>query len=127
MGKSWLARRTPVRDILHLAGNPDLILLKDHEILAVLDKDKEMPEPSSKLFFTDPRATPDTDTCSVSSFGSQLTSGSKMEQSLSAGLRMSRKFDHLVSLHHLDKDEVVAVEVKPSTIEGQLPPSLKQK
>ena len=125
--KNWLSRRTPVTNIVHIENNDDLILMNDHNVLAVLDKDKEMPEPSSKLFFTDPRATPDTDTCSVSSFGSQLTSGSKMEQSLSAGLRMSRKFDHLVSLHHLDKDEVVAVEVKPSTIEGQLPPSLKQK
>ena len=93
----------------------------------MLDKDKEMPEPSSKLLFSDPRSTPDTDTMSVSSFGSQLTTGSKMEQSLSAGLRMSRKYDHLVSLHHLDKDEIVAVEVKPSVIESQLPPSMKQK
>ena len=125
--KNWLSRRTPVTNIVHIENNEDLILMNDHNILAILDKDKEMPEPSSKLFFTDPRATPDTDTCSVSSFGSQMTSGSKMEQSLSAGLRMSRKFDHLVSLHHLDKDEVVAVEVKPSAIESQLPPSLKQK
>ena len=107
--KSWLARRTPVTDIVHLAGNPDLILLKDHEVLAVLDKDKQMPEPSSKLYFTDPRATPDT------------------EQALSSGLRMSRKDEHLVSLHHLAGDELVAVEVKPGLIESQLPPSLKQK
>jgi len=126
--KSWLSRRTPVTNVVHVAGNSDLVLMHDHNILAVLDKDKEMPEPSSKLYFTDPRATPDTgDSASVSSFGSQLTSGSKLEQSLSAGLRLSRKFDHLLSLHHLDKDEIVAVEVKPSVIESQLPPSLKQK
>ena len=31
-----------------------------------------MPEPSSKLYFTDPRATPDTDSVSVSSLGSRL-------------------------------------------------------
>merc|ERR1712025_831123 len=126
--KSWLSRRTPVTNVVHVEGNSDLVLMHDHNILAVLDKDKEMPEPSSKLYFTDPRATPDTgDSASVSSFGSQLTSGSKLEQSLSAGLRLSRKFDHLLSLHHLDKDEIVAVEVKPSVIESQLPPSLKQK
>ena len=119
--KSWLARRTPVTDILHLAGNPDLILLKDHEILAVLDKDKQMPEPSSKLYFTDPRATPDTDSVSVSSLGS------KLDQAMASGLRMSRKYEHLVSLHHLAGDELVAVEVRPSLIESQLPPSLKQK
>ena len=127
--KSWLSRRTPVTNVVHIPDNEDLILMHDHNILATLDKDKEMPEPSSKLFFTDPRSTPDTgDSMSVSSFGSQMTAGStKLEQSLSSGLRMSRKFDHLVSLHHLDKDEIVAVEVKPSCIENQLPPSLKQK
>ena len=119
--KSWMSRRTPVTDIVHLAGNPDLILMKDHEVLAVLDKEKQMPEPSSKLYFTDPRATPDTDSVSVSSLGSRL------EQAMSSGLRMSRKYEHLVSLHHLAGDELVAVEVKPSLIESQLPPSLKQK
>ena len=127
--KSWLSRRTPVNNIVHLADNTDLVLMTDHSVLAVLDKDKEMPEPSSKLFFTDPRSTPETstDSMSVSSFGSQVTTGSRLEQSLSSGLRMSRKYDHLVSLHHLDKDEIVVVEVKPSVIESQLPPSIKQK
>ena len=127
--KSWLSRRTPVNNIVHLADNTDLVLMTDHSVLAVLDKDKEMPEPSSKLFFTDPRSTPDTstDSMSVSSFGSQVTTGSRLEQSLSSGLRMSRMYDHLVSLHHLDKDEIVVVEVKPSVIESQLPPSIKQK
>ena len=125
--KGWLSRRTAVTSVVHVAESEDLVLLHDHNILAVLDKDKEMPEPSSKLFYSDPRATPDTETGSVSSFGSQMTSGSRLEQSLSAGLRMSRKFDHLVSLHHLEKDEIVAVEVKPSVVESQLPPSLRQK
>jgi len=121
--KSWLSRPSPVTDILQLPVNPDLILLKDHDaLLAVLDKDKDMPEPSSKLFFTDPRATPDTsDSVSVSSLGS------RMDQAMSSGLRMSRKYQHLVSLHHLTADQLVAVEVKPGVIESQLPPSLKQK
>ena len=120
--KSWLSRRTSVTDILHLGA--DLILLKDQDcrVLAVLDKDKQMPEPSSKLFFTDPTNKTD---CSVSM--SSLGSTTKLEQALASGLRMSRKYDHLVSLHHLGGDELVAVEVKPSLIESQLPPSLKQK
>lgn len=131
--KTWLARRTPVNNIVHIADNEDLILMNDHSVLTVLDKDKEMPEPSSKLMYTDPRATPDSDSMSVSSFGSQLTSGSqmtlgsKMEQSMSSGLRMSRKYEYLLSLHHLGNDEIVAVEVKPSVIENQLPPTFKQK
>ena len=121
--KSWLSRRTSVTDILHLGA--DLILLKDQDcrVLAVLDKDKQMPEPSSKLFFTDPTNKTDC-SVSISSLGSTTT---KLEQALASGLRMSRKYDHLVSLHHLGGDELVAVEVKPSLIESQLPPSLKQK
>ena len=129
--RSWLARRTPVNNVVHIAGNEDVILMHDHGILATLDKDKEMPEPSSKLFFSDPRSTPDTatDSQSVSSFGSHTTAVSQGggEQWLSAGLRVSRKYEHLVSLHHLAGDEIVAVEVRPASIEALLPPSLKQK
>ena len=50
-----------------------------------------------------------------------------MDPILASGLRMSRKYDHLLSLHLLAEDEIVAVEVKPGVLEGQLPPSLKQK
>merc|ERR550525_487830 len=50
--KNWLSRRTPVTNIVHIENNDDLILMNDHNVLAVLDKDKEMPEPSSKLFFS---------------------------------------------------------------------------
>merc|ERR1712107_224973 len=60
--------------------------------------------------------------CQASGLRSPLGPG---WSSPSSGLRMSRKYDHLVSLHHLDKDEIV--EVKPSVIESQLPPSIKQK
>lgn len=127
--RGWLSRRTAVTNVVHIDGNSDIILLHDHSILATVDKDKELPEPSSKLFYSDPRSTPDTltDTASVSSFGSQQTVGSRMDQTLASGLRMSRKYDHLLSLHHLAGDEIVAVEVKPGVLEGQLPPSLKQK
>jgi len=127
--RGWLSRRTAVTNVVHIDGNSDIILLHDHSILATLDKDKELPEPSSKIFYSDPRSTPDTltDSASVSSFGSQQTAGSRLDQTLSSGLRMSRKYEHLVSLHHLAGDEIVAVEVKPGAIESQLPPSLKQK
>jgi len=127
--RGWLSRRTAVTNVVHIDGNSDIILLHDHSILATVDKDKELPEPSSKLFYSDPRSTPDTltDSASVSSFGSQQTLGSRMDQTLASGLRMSRKYDHLLSLHHLAGDEIVAVEVKPGVLESQLPPSLKQK
>ena len=50
-----------------------------------------------------------------------------MDQTLASGLRMSRKYDHLLSLHHLAGDDIVAVEVKPGILERQLPLSLKQR
>ena len=61
---------------LRLAGpdSPELV----HHLLV---------PPGKKLYFTDPRATP----VSVSSLGS------KLEQALASGLRMSRKYEHLVS------------------------------
>ena len=124
--RSWLSRRTSINNVVFIHGNSDLYLLHDHSVLATVDKDKEMPEPSSKLCYIDPRSTPDTDSASVSSLGSQQTLGSRPDQATS-GLRMSRKYDHLLSLNHLVGDEVVAVEIKPSILESQLPPSLKQK
>jgi hypothetical protein len=33
-----------------------------------------------------------------------------MDQTLASGLRMSRKYDHLLSLHHLAEDEIVTVK-----------------
>ena len=123
--RGWLNRRTSILNVVHIAGNDDIVLLHDHSILATLDKEKEMPEPASKLMYTDPRSTPETDSASISSMGS--LQGSRLEQTLSTGLRMSRKYEHLLSLHHLGNDEIVAVEIKPGMIESQLPPSLKQK
>ena len=40
-----------------------------------------------------------------------------MDQTLASGLRMSRKYDHLLSLHNLAGDDIVAVEVKPGILE----------
>ena len=40
-------------NVVHIDGNSDIILLHDHSILAIVDKDKELPEASSKLFYSD--------------------------------------------------------------------------
>merc|ERR1712071_653499 len=113
-----------------MGGNSDLLLLHDDSTLAVIDKDKELPEPSAKLIYSDPRSTP-SDSHSVdgsSSYGgSHSPSSVKDLDCQDSGLRMSRKYQHLVSIMHLEGDEVVAVEVKPGAVEELLPPSLKQK
>jgi len=122
--REWISRKTPITNIRFVSSDPDLIILHDDNTLAVIDKDKDLPEPHSKIFISDPRFTPEgSQDGSVSSFGSP---GSTRIDS-SHGLRMTRKFQHLLHFEHLEQDEVVAVEVKPVAIEDQLPPSLKQK
>lgn len=125
--RAWLGRRTAVTQVTHVRGE-EVIMLHDDSMLAVIDKEKDLPEPNSKLFFSDPRATPD-ESQSESSYAGSHSPSSMKEQvdGSTSGLRMSRKFCHLLSFNHLQGDEVVALEVKPSTIEEQLPPSLKQK
>lgn len=124
--RAWLSRRTAVTEVTYMGDNTDLILLHDDSTLAVIDKEKDMPEPHAKLMYTDPRSTPDSTSETVSSYAGSLSPSSGKDVSTS-GLRMSRKYNHLVSFTHLSGDEVIAIEVKPNTIEEQLPPSLKQK
>ena len=47
--RSWLARRTAVTGVPYLGNNPDLLLLHDDSTIAVLDKNKDLPEPSAKV------------------------------------------------------------------------------
>jgi hypothetical protein len=59
--RAWLARRTAVTGVTYSRSNPGLILLHDDSMLAVLDKDKDLPEPHAKLVYSDPRSTPSDD------------------------------------------------------------------
>jgi len=127
--RGWLSRRTAVTGVTYLREKPDLILMHDDSTIAVLDKEKDMPEPSAKLVYNDPRSTPSDDQSQDGSSYCPSLSPSSTKDVLGqdSGLRMSRKYCHLLGLMHLQGDEVVAVEVKPTTIEELLPPSLKQK
>jgi len=124
--RSWLARRTAVTGVTYLGNNPDLLLLHDDSTIAVLDKNKDLPEPSAKLMYSDPRSTPSDDQ-SVEGSTCPSLSPSSTRDPQDSGLRMSRKYRHLTSLLHLEGDELVAVEVRPASLEALLPPSLKQK
>lgn len=128
--RGWMARNTSITGVTHIRGNTDLILLHDDSTLAVLDKDKDLPEPHAKLLYSDPRSTP-SDSLSQdgnSSYCPSLSPSSVRDVDCqAAGLRMSRKYRHLLGIRHLSGDEVVAIEVKPGTLEEMLPPSLKQK
>jgi len=129
--RGWMARKTAVTGVTHIRGNDDLIMIHDDSTLAVLDKDKELPEPHAKLVYSDPRSTPSDELSqdgTNSSYCPSLSPSSVRDANYQAvGLRMSRKYRHLLSFIHLAGDQVVAVEVKPSTVEEMLPPSLKQK
>jgi len=127
--RAWLSRRTSITGCEHVRD--DLVLLHDSATLAVIDKSLELPEPGAKLAYSDPRATPESSSETMSLVSASSLSPSSGKEGggdlASCGLRMSRKYNHLVAFKHLTGDEVVAVEVKPATIEAQLPPSLKQK
>jgi len=127
--RGWLSRRTAVTGVTYVKEKPDLILMHDDNTIAVLDKEKDMPEPSAKLVYNDPRSTPSDDQSQDGSSYCPSLSPSSTKELLGqdSGLRMSRKYCHLLGLMHLQGDEVVAVEVKPAAIEELLPPSLKQK
>lgn len=127
--RGWLLRRTAVTGVTYIKEKPDLILMHDDNTIAVLDKEKDMPEPSAKLVYNDPRSTPSDDQSQDGSSYCPSLSPSSAKEILGqdSGLRMSRKYCHLLGLMHLQGDEVVAVEVKPAAIEELLPPSLKQK
>ena len=65
--KGWLSRRclcfvkiatyifcfyrTSVTGVTYIKEKPDLILMHDDNTIAVLDKEKDMPEPSAKVIF----------------------------------------------------------------------------
>jgi len=124
--RGWVGRRTAVTGATYLPTNPDLLLLHDSDTIAVLDKNKDLPEPSAKLMYSDPRSTPSEDQ-SVEGSTCPSLSPSSTRDPQDSGLRMSRKYRHLAGLMHLQGDELVAVEVRPSSLEALLPPSLKQK
>ena len=114
---------------------PDLILMHDDNTIAVLDKEKDMPEPSAKvenisfstfelmlfqLVYNDPRSTPSDDQSQDGSSYCPSLSPSSTKEILGqvglfffsqwsflmafyqdSGLRMSRKYCHLLGLMHL--------------------------
>ena len=47
----FLHFRTAVTGVTYVKEKPDLILMHDDNTIAVLDKEKDMPEPSAKVKF----------------------------------------------------------------------------
>jgi len=129
--RAWLGLKTAMLGCTYI--KEDLLLLHSHSCLAIIDKTCSLPEPGAKLSYSDPRATPESssDSMSISQYSNQGSlSPSSTTRDLcetECGLRLSRKYNHLLAFSHLQGDEVVAVEVKPALIEEQLPPSIKIK
>merc|ERR1719158_2135538 len=119
--RAWLGLKTAMLGCTYI--EEDLLLLHSHSCLAIIDKTCSLPEPGAKLSYSDPRATPE-----YSNQGSLSPSSTARDLcETECGLRLSRKYNHLLAFSHLQGDEVVAVEVKPALIEEQLPPSIKIK
>ena len=102
--RGWLSKRTAVSNVVHIIGNSNIILLHNHSLLATVYKDKELPEPLSKLFLAKARVD-----LRIVQLWISASVVSRMDQTLVSRLRMSRKYNHLLSLNHLVGDEIVAV------------------
>jgi U3 small nucleolar RNA-associated protein 4 len=123
--KDWTARKLPVTELFYIS--PDLIMMHDDEYIAVLDKEKDIQEPESKLCIVD--STFNTEDSQDGSYISSSPSGSSIRQETVSRncLRLMKKFYHLVGVHPLYDNHIVCVEVSPSQIESKLPPSLMVK
>jgi U3 small nucleolar RNA-associated protein 4 len=111
--KQWQAKKTATRGIVHL-GRQKLVLYDDVHI-CVAERKQPTPAaenpPSSKL----------------AKEGDLGNNGSKKGEYNTKHMRITKKYEHLIYLGLLADDKLVAVEVRPQSIEEQLPPSLRQK
>jgi len=124
LNKDWTNRKKPITGATYVT--PDFILLHDDEYLAVVDKDKEIQEPETKLHIMESFLHPET-----SEDGSLLSSPSSSSvHQYHVGvncLRLIKKFYHLAAVQHIKDKSIAIVEIHPSKIEETLPPSLKVK
>ena len=100
----WTNSKFVTRGILQ---SGDRMILFDTSQIASLDKSVEYGKPSAKA--------------------SKSESGKKKMGRREKSMRFTKKYEHLLHLSSLEGGELVAVEMKPQSVEAQLPPSLKQK
>ncbi|KAG5315019.1 UTP4 protein, partial [Acromyrmex insinuator] len=114
LSKQWLARPFPITNIIFDPRNENIIIMQDDLSVYIINKSSELSEKEVKIFKRENGESAE-DSNSISSSQSQYT------------FQVAKKYKHLVYLNWLNDEELVAVEVNPTSLLEKLPPTLKQK
>ncbi|EFN63445.1 Cirhin [Camponotus floridanus] len=112
--KHWLARPFPITNIIFDPHNENIIIMQDDSSVYVINKNSELPEKEAKIPKRENGENTE-DSNSISSSQSQHA------------FQVAKKYKHLVYLNWLNDEELIAVEVNPTSLSEKLPPTLKQK
>ncbi|XP_072754367.1 U3 small nucleolar RNA-associated protein 4 homolog [Anoplolepis gracilipes] len=114
LSKQWLARPFPITNIIFDSHNENIIIMQDDSSVYIINKNSELTEKEAKI---PKRENGDSteDSNSISSSQSQYA------------FQVAKKYKHLVYLNWLNDEELIAVEVNPTSLSEKLPPTLKQK
>lgn len=115
LSKQWLARPFPITNIIFDPRNENIIIMQDDTSVYIINKNSELSEKETKIFKRENGESAAEDSNSISSSQSQHT------------FQVAKKYKHLVYLNWLNDEELVAVEVNPTSLLDKLPPTLKQK
>ncbi|XP_029672034.1 U3 small nucleolar RNA-associated protein 4 homolog isoform X2 [Formica exsecta] len=112
--KQWLARPFPITNIIFDRHNENIIIMQDDSSVYVINKNSELPEKEAKIPKRENgESTEDSNSISSSHF--------------QHAFQVAKKYKHLVYLNWLNDEELIAVEVNPTSLLEKLPPTLKQK
>ncbi|XP_077273019.1 UTP4 small subunit processome component l(3)72Dn [Temnothorax americanus] len=116
LSKQWLARPFPITNVIFDPRNENIIIMQDDSSVYIINKNSELLDKEAKI----PKRengenADDSNSISSSQHSSQHT------------FQVAKKYKHLVYLNWLNDEELVAVEVNPTSLLEKLPPTLKQK
>lgn len=114
LSKQWLARPFPITNIMFDSHNKDIIIMQDDSSVYIINKSSELSEKEIKIPKRENGESAE-DSNSISSSQSQHM------------FQVVKKYKHLVYLNWLNDEELVAIEVNPTSLLEKLPPTLKQK
>ncbi|EFN88628.1 U3 small nucleolar RNA-associated protein 4 homolog [Harpegnathos saltator] len=112
--KQWFARQYPIINIMFDPHEEDIIIMQDESCIYVVEKISEPEQKKPKLAM-----------CKKGKFTGKTSSPASWQTNY--GFRIIKKYKHLVSLNWLNDKELVMVEVNPTSLTKNLPPTLKQK
>lgn len=112
--KHWLARPFPITNIIFDSHNENIIIMQDDSSVYVINKNSELPEREAKI--------PKRENGEITEDSNSISSSQSHH-----AFQVVKKYKHLVYLNWLNDEELIAVEVNPTSLSEKLPPTLKQK